>query len=164
MSVNGESTVSSTMPKLLLQIKIHSLKLRISSKIALEITLTLLVDGVERHVEKCQPVYTNQETRIATLDHVLRVKVDDRTAKRRLIMKINATKDGQHKLVALHHLDLITKTTQTTKHNFDKCIDKDGYFECSLKLLSVKGLKSQASSIDNSFMTHGPITAREINA
>jgi hypothetical protein len=53
MSVNGESTISSTIPKLLLQITIHSLKLKISSKIALETTLTLLVDGVERHVENC---------------------------------------------------------------------------------------------------------------
>lgn len=53
---------------------------------------------------------------------------------------------------------------QANRHSFDKCIDKDGYFECSFKLLSVKGLKSQASSIDNSFMTQGPNTAREINA
>jgi hypothetical protein len=64
MSEDNTSTLSS-LPKLLLQVTLHNIKLRISSKIALETTFYLMVDGAERHQSKCASVFTNQETRIA---------------------------------------------------------------------------------------------------
>ena len=64
----------------------------------------------------------------------------------------------------MHTMDLLSKTQMVQRYSFDKCIDKDGYIELSFKMLSVKGLRSQASSIDNSFMMAGPQTAREINS
>jgi len=73
---------------------------------------------------------------------MLRIKVDDKSAKRKLIVKVNATKDGQQKLVAMHSMDLVAKNQQAERYPFDKCIDKDGYLELSFKMLSVKGLKS----------------------
>ena len=73
---------------------------------------------------------------------MLRIKVDDRGAKRKLIVKVNATKNGQQKLVAMHTMDLVSKTQTTQRYIFDKCIDKEGYLELSFKMLSVKGLKS----------------------
>ena len=139
--VDNTSTLSS-LPKLLLQVTLHNIKLQISSKIALETTLILVVDGSERHQSKCSSVYTNQDTRVAPIENMLRIKVDDKAAKRKLIVKVNATKNGQQKLVAMHTMELLSKTQALQRFTFDKCIDKEGYMELSFKMLSVKGLKS----------------------
>lgn len=76
--------------------------------------------------------------------------MDDRAAKRRLAIKVNATKDGQQKLVAMHTVDLVLRSQPLERVSFHKCIDRDGYFEISFKMLAVKGYK-QTASVNTSF-------------
>jgi hypothetical protein len=47
---------------------------------------------------------------VIEINHVLRIRIDDRTAKRNLVIKVNATKEGQQKLVAMHVYELELKT------------------------------------------------------
>lgn len=75
--------------------------------------------------------------------------MDDRTAKRRLVIKVHATKDGQQKLVATTTIDMDLKNRECRKFEFTKSIDKEAWFEMSFKLLAVKGYKQ--SSVNTSF-------------
>lgn len=138
-------------PKLLLQITLHNIKIKLSSKIALETTLILEVNGVEQSSRMCPISYADSQTRVIQINHVLRIRIDDRTAKRSLVIKVNATKDGQQKLVAMHAYDLELKTKSEVQCEFQKCIDKEGYLVISQKLLAVKGYKQQ--SVNASFLT-----------
>ncbi len=85
-------------------------------------------------------------TRLVKIEHLLRIKCDDKTAKRRLTVKVHATKDDVQKLVALHTMELELKSVANKRVVFTKCIDSEGYFEMSCKLLAVKGLKSANTS------------------
>jgi hypothetical protein len=87
---------------LILQITLHNLKINMSSKIAIETSITLEVNGVEHDTRKCPPGFVDPLTRLINVEHVLRIKCDDKTAKRKLIVKVHALKDDMQKLVALH--------------------------------------------------------------
>lgn len=63
-------------------------------------------------MRKCPVAYSDSDTKLILIEHALRIKVDDRTAKRHLIVKVNATKDGQSKLIATHSLELALKNCE----------------------------------------------------
>lgn len=134
MSVSGDTAYSQTSklpPHTLLQLTLHNIKIKVNSKLPIETTLCLEVNGQEQQTKRCPVAYSDRETSLVSLDHLLRIRVDDRTAKRKLNLKVYATKDSQQKLIAKHGLELSLKNKQNLTVPFYKSIDQDAYFTIS---------------------------------